>query len=160
MRRNLVVGFAANALIGCVAAQTADSDVLRSNICELTSGGAKYHGRQVTLQAQYSTDLMHFTNLTDRACPHVLVDADKAENSQADESVRAFNTALYAIPIGQPHDFLVEVVGEFRWDPNWEPPALLSAVVKPQPHGTLYIQKIVRFQRVNEGVKLPSPTGR
>jgi len=121
-----------------------------TSLCELVSNAEKMNGREVRLTAVYYSDLHHFSFLRDEECLATVVDDGTNYEETADASVIAFSEAVSSsFPLPPPSGFQVDVSGRFVWDPNWEPPALLSAVMKPQPQGRLEIVKVWSFRSLS-----------
>lgn len=107
------------------------------SVCDLLAGGAKLNGRSVRVHATWQTDYQHFSFLADKRCLGAI---DLGVMGHASQQLdRAVDNAM----IGRSQTtFDIEVSGKFIWDPHWQPPALLSAVVRPGPHGTLMADRI------------------
>jgi hypothetical protein len=134
--------------IPCHAA-TAEGEDEKTTLCDLVKNGEKFDGRNVRLLATYQTDLHHFFFLRDVNCSGVTVDDVTPYYETNEESVKNFHKTVWSTGPGQSSTFEIELSGRFQWDRNWQPPALFSGVLKPQPHGLLKIEKVWGFRRVN-----------
>ena len=118
------------------------------SVCELNAHGPELTGQHVRLRARFITDLNHFSLFFDRKCSHGIVAEDEPVASDKDPSVRAFDKALWYHAPFENLVFDVDVSGKFEWEKTWEPPLILSAVLKPQPRGVLTVEKFWSFKRV------------
>lgn len=138
--------------MACVATWPEErEDETVTSLCELVSNAEKMNGHRVRLKAVYHSDLHHFSFLRDESCGAVVVDDGTNYEDVGDASVRAFSEVVSSsFPVPR-SGFEVDVSGRFAWDLNWQPPALLSAVMKPQPRGRLEIVKVWSFRSVPPG---------
>ena len=86
------------------------------SVCELAAAPSHYAGKVITLAATYRTDLRHFSGLTDRRCPTVVVAPYDVEGLKH-PSVSRFDRAVAGkLADHSARIFSVVVVGKFEQD--------------------------------------------
>ncbi|HEY5047659.1 MAG TPA: hypothetical protein VII49_06555 [Rhizomicrobium sp.] len=124
-----------------------------ATVCQLSQHGASFDGQYVRVKATYLTDLHHFSLLKDPACPRDSIDEDEGQTPEANPGLKRFDEAVLSAQMTSSSGFEVEVSGKFLWQRNWQPPLLLSRVMKAGPRGVLIVDKVWDFKR-SDGDKM------
>jgi len=128
------------ALTFAVACNAASRNTLISvSVCELAQNGQAMDGKQVRMQAILESDATHLFLLVDAKCRSLSMDFEWASAEGVHPSVGALREATET---DAAYAYAVDISGTFHWLPHWQPPALLSALVKPQPRGLLTIEHV------------------
>ena len=131
-----------------IAGTTACADEALS-ICDLPKDPGKFNGQPIHAKALFSTDMKHFSGLTDSKCPGLYLDASFADISQQHLSVVEFNHTLISIQLDI-HDeggylFDIEFDGIFRWSEHPRPSA--SILGSDPSKGSVEVTRIRSFKR-------------
>lgn len=147
-------------MIGAIQpAYSSETDVV--NICDVVAHGPEFHDKRIHLQLVYMTDFRHIFFFKQPKRPDVSTDRlEPREHWQIAEDLKRGNATVRELDNAMQKDlndrifnsapdgeFVVEATGVFTWNENWRPPPLLSAVVKPAPHGQFLIEDVLSFKK-------------
>lgn len=132
-------------LLAAIAlASTLTSSAVAHSFCEVLKDGPALDGQIVRFQSRFLYDPYDLGGaFASDACKGTINDV--TEPDKGDESVRQFDKELGSL---LPKKFTIEVTGVFHWNKNWHPPMMLSAVVKPGPHGELEVTHVWSYREI------------
>jgi len=104
------------------------------SVCQIAAAPSQYAGKVITLAATYRTDLRHFSGLTDRRCPAVVIAPYDVEGRKHPSVIRFDQAVAGELEDHSARIFSVVVVGTFEQDP-------------PAKFGRFTILRVQRFAR-------------
>lgn len=126
------------------ASAVTSSSAVAHSFCKILKDGPAFDGQAVRFKSRYFFSPYDLGgNFGSNACKGTIEDI--TESGKGDASVRQFQRTLADV---LPKEFTIEVTGIFHWKKRWQPPAILSAVVKPGPHGQLEVTHVWNFLEI------------